>query len=62
MIIKTPIKAIRAHCINCCGDQIKEVKYCTVKDCSLYPYRMGHRPKTGSETDTEETEEDSISE
>ena len=41
----TPIKAIRKHCIFCCGDQIKEVKFCQVKDCALYPYRMGHRPK-----------------
>lgn len=63
-MILTPIKAIRKHCIFCCGDQIKEVKYCQVKDCSLYPYRMGHRPKTGTEaeTDTEEIVAENISE
>ena len=61
-MILTPIRAIRKHCIFCCGDNSKEVRYCQVKDCALYPYRMGHRPKTGSETDTKETEADNISE
>lgn len=61
-MVLTPIKAIRKHCINCCGDQIKEVKFCQVKDCALFPYRMGHRPpKEGSETE-EDTEEEDITE
>lgn len=41
----TPIKAIRAKCIDCSGSQTKEVKACPVKKCPLYPYRMGRRPK-----------------
>lgn len=41
----TPIKAIRAKCLDCCCGQIAEVRLCTVKKCALYPYRMGHRPK-----------------
>ena len=40
----TPIKAIRAKCIDCCCGQKNEVKLCTVTDCSLYPYRLGHNP------------------
>lgn len=40
----TPIKAIRAKCLDCCCGQAKEVRECTVKKCSLYPYRMGKRP------------------
>jgi hypothetical protein len=41
----TPIKAIRAKCLDCSDDQIKEVRECSVKRCPLYPYRMGRRPK-----------------
>jgi len=41
---KTPIKAMRAKCIDCCCGSHKEIKECTVIDCDLYPYRMGRRP------------------
>lgn len=41
----TPVKAIRAKCLDCSGDQTKEIRECPVKECSLYPYRMGRRPK-----------------
>lgn len=40
----TPIKAIRAKCLDCCCWQKSEVKLCPVQDCALYPYRMGHNP------------------
>ena len=41
----TPIKAIRANCLDCMCGQQKEVRLCPSTDCPLYPYRMGHRPK-----------------
>ena len=41
----TPIKAIRAKCLECSGGQTKEVRECPILDCGLYPYRMGKRPK-----------------
>lgn len=41
----TPVKAIRAKCLDCCCGQVKEVKLCNMKNCPLYPYRMGKRPK-----------------
>jgi len=41
----TPIKAIRAKCLDCSCEQVKEVRECQIKDCFLYPYRMGRRPK-----------------
>lgn len=47
MVKRTPIKAIRAKCIECSAGQIAEVRLCVVKKCPLYPYRMGHRPKDG---------------
>lgn len=41
----TPLKAIRVKCIDCCCGNTVEVKLCPVRDCALYPYRMGHNPK-----------------
>lgn len=41
----TPIKAIRAKCIDCCCGDKKEVRECSIENCSLHPYRMGKRPK-----------------
>ena len=43
----TPMKAIRAKCLECSNGQFKEVRLCTVKNCPLYEYRNGHRPKDG---------------
>lgn len=43
--VKTPIKAIRAKCLDCCCGQYIEVKMCPSTKCPLHPYRMGHRPK-----------------
>lgn len=43
--ILTPIKAIRAWCINCSGFNVAEVRNCDRTKCPLYPYRMGHNPK-----------------
>lgn len=53
----TPIKAIRAHCIECCGGSKKEARLCPAAECPLHPYRMGRRPKPG-EADPAEVEED----
>ena len=43
--MRTPIKAIRAKCLECSAGQTSEVRLCTIKNCPLYEYRMGHRPK-----------------
>ncbi len=42
--IRTPIKAIRAKCLDCMCDSAQEVRLCPCQDCPLYPYRMGHNP------------------
>ncbi len=47
MKVRTPIKAIRAKCLDCCCNQVAEVRHCPTTKCPLWPYRMGHRPKTG---------------
>ena len=40
----TPVKAIRAKCADCTGNQPKEVRECPVYACPCWPYRMGRRP------------------
>lgn len=40
----TPIKAIKAKCLNCCCGQREEVKLCPVKDCPLWQFRLGKNP------------------
>jgi hypothetical protein len=40
----TPMKAIRAKCLDCCCGQSNEVRLCPISDCSLWPYRDGHNP------------------
>ena len=41
----TPIKAIRKRCLDCSGFSPKEVANCEEKDCPLWEYRFGKRPK-----------------
>jgi hypothetical protein len=43
--IRTPMKAIRAKCLDCTCDQVLEIRQCTITDCALWPYRMGRRPR-----------------
>ena len=45
----TPMKAIRAKGLDCCGTS-HEVRLCTVEKCPLYPYRFGKRPKGYEDT------------
>lgn len=41
----TPLKAIRAKCLDCCGDSPTEVRECrSEKTCALWPYRFGTNP------------------
>lgn len=40
----TPLKAIRAKCLDCCAYQTKEVRSCSCKDCPLWPFRFGSNP------------------
>lgn len=53
----TPMKAIRKKCLDCCSHYAKEVRECQVKNCALYEYRMGHRPKGEEDTAEDVTEE-----
>lgn len=37
----TPLKAIRAKCLDCCCGSTHEVKLCPADDCPLHEYRFG---------------------
>jgi hypothetical protein len=52
----TPLKAIREKCVDCCGGPSyrNTVNKCDHKDCALWAFRSGHKPKT----DNLSTEED----
>jgi hypothetical protein len=45
----TPIKAIRAKCIDCSGHVLKEVRNCCFDDCPLHPVRMGRGSRSNME-------------
>lgn len=40
----SPLKVMRAKCIDCCGGELGEVRKCTAVSCPLWPYRMGTNP------------------
>ena len=41
----TPLKAIRAKCLDCSCGSVDEVRKCPITECPLYEYRSGHNPK-----------------
>jgi hypothetical protein len=47
MLILRPLKAIRVKCLDCSGGSPAEVRACEAMECSLFPYRLGHRPVDG---------------
>lgn len=55
---KSPLKAIKMKCWDCCGGNSEEVKQCTCKDdCVLWPFRLCKNPYAFKRTYTEEQKE-----
>jgi hypothetical protein len=42
--VPSPLKAIRAKCLDCTCYQPAEVRLCPVTACSLWPFRFGRNP------------------
>lgn len=42
--ITSPLKAIKAKCMDCCCFQYAEVKNCEAFNCPLYDFRLGKNP------------------
>ena len=38
------LRVVRRKCMDCTCDQMKEVELCPMKDCPLWPFRMGKDP------------------
>ena len=53
----TPVKAIRAKCIECSGGNRSEADRCQIKDCPLYAYRHGKNTNRKPRVMTEEQRE-----
>ena len=44
-IIRSPLKAVRLKCLDCCCGSWKEVEDCACETtCFLWPYRLGKNP------------------
>lgn len=56
--IQSPLKAIRANCLQCVGGSSNEVKNCTSKTCYLYPFRFGKNPYSKKREYTDEEKEE----
>jgi hypothetical protein len=44
---ESPIKAIRAKCVDCSGGSMAEARLCALTHCPLWAFRMGHNPFYG---------------
>jgi hypothetical protein len=44
---ESPIRAIRAKCMDCSGENAAEVRKCVAVRCALWPFRMGKNPFWG---------------
>jgi hypothetical protein len=40
----SPLQALRARCLDCCGGSAQEVAKCMALRCPSWPYRMGTNP------------------
>lgn len=45
---KSPMKAIREKCLDCCAGQPGEVRHCESVKCALWPFRSGAHPYTSA--------------
>ena len=54
----TPMRAIRAKCLDCSNGSANEVKLCPVTRCPLYGFRLGKNPNYKPKELTEEQREE----
>jgi hypothetical protein len=41
----SPLRALRAFCLDCCCESAEEVRLCQAEGCTLWPYRFGAYPE-----------------
>ena len=42
--LRSPLKAIRGKCLDCCAFSEREVRECELQACALWPFRMASNP------------------
>lgn len=52
---RNPVKAIRAHCIECSGGSPKAVGDCPSAQCALFDFRMGRNPHRAPPSEMQRT-------
>lgn len=52
----TRTKAIRMKCLDCCCDNMAEVRKCPATNCPLWRYRMGKEINDGLKPDRKSKE------
>lgn len=52
----SPLKAIRAKCLDCSCDSYQEVGNCPVTTCAIWPYRFGKGNRVGRRLSPEHLE------
>ena len=52
--ILSPLKAIRAKCLECSNGSFAEVRLCPIVDCNLYFWRFGKNPNRKRELSPEQ--------
>jgi hypothetical protein len=50
----SPVKAVRAFCLECCKESALEVKLCPAEECPLHAFRFGKNPYYNSRKLTDE--------
>ena len=40
----SPLKALRANCLDCSCYQLNEIRLCEATGCALWPFRAGRHP------------------
>ena len=53
----SPVRAIRAKCLDCSNGSSNEVKLCPVERCPLFPFRFGQNPNRGKRELTDDQRE-----
>ena len=48
----SPLSAIRKKCLDCCADQVSEIRLCEAVHCALWPFRSGQHPYTAAKLKT----------
>jgi hypothetical protein len=50
---KSPLQALREHCLDCCAGSAHEVRLCVSVGCPAWPFRLGRNPYRAPPSDAQ---------